>query len=78
MFVAKLLVMVIDGTGRGGWNRVWENFPLTKFISVLLGLFNNMSALHLQSESISKTEIFMVRLVYLSSHLDPGDIEMCK
>lgn len=78
MSVAKLLVMVIDGTGRAGWNRVWENFPLTKFISVLLGLFNNMSVLHLQSESISKTEIFMVRLVYLRSLLDPGDIEMCK
>ena len=78
MSVAKLLVMVIAGTGRAGRNRVWENFPLTKFISVLLGLFNNMSVLHLQSESISKTEIFMVRLVYLRSLLDPGDIEMCK
>ena len=52
MFVDKLLVMVTeDGT-------VWETFPLTKFIYVLLGLFNNMSVLHLQSESISKAEIF--------------------
>lgn len=57
---------------------VWENFPLPKFIYVLLGLFNNMSVLHLHSESISKTEIFMVHLVYLRSHLDPGDIEMSK
>ena len=55
-----------------------ENFPLTKFIYVLLGLFNNMGVLHLHSESISKTEIFMVHLVYLRSHLDPGDIEMSK
>lgn len=53
---------------------VWETFPLTKFIYVLLGLFNNICS----QNQLVRQKFFMVHLVYLRSHLDPGDIEMSK
>ena len=66
------------GQGEEDGTEFGKTFHLLSLFLCCWDFLTTLSALHLQSESISKTEIFMVRLVYLRSHLDPGDIEMCK